>query len=379
MDFSLTEDQQVLRDTFARLCDERIKPAAEAIDEAHEFPREMFAVLADVGFFGLRYPESVGGSGLNLLSYCLALTEIARGSLSLAAAAAMQSFMGTHFLHMLGGKDIHERLLIPAIRGEKIGTICITEPDAGSDLSAIATSAEKVDGGYRITGRKTWITSAPVADFFTVFARTGEDKRLTIFLVEKGFEGLQVGRAIEKMGCRASPTSEVFFDDCFVPQDHRLSEEGGGEAALRTVLSQVRILTGALAIGVARSALDDAVEYSAQRKQFGRPINKFQAIQTHLAEMATDLEAATHLVHYAAWLRDNDQPCHREAAMAKLFATERATDICDKATRILGSYGYAMEFAAQRYFRDIRFTLYGGGTSEILKMIIAKDIAPKDE
>jgi butyryl-CoA dehydrogenase len=376
MDFALSKDQELLQQTFARFSTERIKPRAAAIDEARQFPRELFMELADLGVFGLRYPESLGGVGLDMLSYCLAVGEIARGSLSLGALAAMQSLMGTHFLYTFGDEEIHKRLLEPAIRGEKIGTICITEPNAGSDLSAIATSARKADGGYRLEGHKTWITSASVADFFTVFARTGENRRLTIFLVEKEFPGLVVGKAIAKMGCWASPTSEVFLEDCFVPDDHRLGEEGEGENALRRILSEVRILTGALALGVARAALDEAVQYSAQRKQFGKTINRFQAIQMYLAEMGTDLEAAGHLVHYAAWLKDNDRPHKKEAAMAKLFATERAVDICDKTTRILGSYGYAMEFAAQRYFRDIRFTLYGGGTSEILKLIIAKEMAP---
>jgi alkylation response protein AidB-like acyl-CoA dehydrogenase len=375
MDFDLSEEQSVLRETLARFCDERIVPQAAAIDEGGQFPRELFMELAGLGFFGLRYPESLGGTNMDLVSYCLAISEVARGSLSLAAAVAMQSLMGTHFLYAYGGPDIHERLLKPAIRGEKIGGICITEPNAGSDLSSISTTAEKVDGGYRINGQKTWITLAPVADFFTVFARTGEDKRLTVFLVEREFPGLKVGRPIEKIGCRATPTSEVFFDQCFVPVDHRLGEEGQGESSLRAILADVRIITGALALGVARAALDDARNYAAQRVQFGRPINRFQAIQSKLAEMATDLEAATHLVQYAAWLKDRGRPHQCEAAMAKLFATERATEICDQATRVLGSYGYALEFSAQRYLRDIRFTLYGGGTSEILKLVIAREMA----
>jgi alkylation response protein AidB-like acyl-CoA dehydrogenase len=375
MDFELTEDQRLLQDVFRRFCDERVVPRAAAFEEAREFPRELFMELAELGFFGLRYPESVGGSGLDFVSYCLAISEIARGSISLAAAAAMQSLMGTHFLHMFGNEAIRESLLKPAITGRKIGTICITEPDAGSDLSAISTSATKVDGGYRLSGQKTWITSAPLADFFTVFARTGQEKQLTIFLVEKGFPGLVVGRGIEKMGARASPNSEVFFEDCFVPEDHRLGEEGQGESGLRAILDEVRVMTGALAIGVARAALDVALQYAAERKQFGRPINRFQAIQMKLADMGTDLEAATHLVHYAAWLKDNDKPVRREAAMTKLFASERATAICDQATRILGSYGYAKEFSAERYFRDIRFTLYGGGTNEILRLLIAREMS----
>jgi alkylation response protein AidB-like acyl-CoA dehydrogenase len=377
MDFELSQEQRLLRETVSRFCDERVKPRAAAIDAAGEFPRDLFKELADLGFFGLRYPESLGGAGADFVSYCLAISELARGSLSLAALAAMQSLMGTHFLYSSGSKAIHEGLLKPAIRGEKIGTICITEPDAGSDLSAIMTLAQRVDGGYRLNGQKTWITSASVADFFTVFARTGKEEPLTIFLVEKDFPGLAVGRAIEKMGCRATSNTEVFLEDCFVPEDHRLCEEGQGESALRAILAEIRIMTGALAIGVARAALDEALQYAAQRVQFGRPINRFQAIQMKLAEMGTDLEAATRLVHYAAWLRDQSESYHsyqREAAMAKLFASERATAICDQATRILGAYGYAREFSAERYFRDIRFTLYGGGTNEILKLLIAREM-----
>jgi butyryl-CoA dehydrogenase len=374
MNFELTQEQRLVRDTFSRFCDERIAPRAAAIDEAGEFPHELFGALAELGLFGLRYPESLGGSNLDLLAYCLAISEIARGSLSLAAAAAMQSLMGTNFLYVFGNEDIHERLLKPAIGGTKIGSICITEPDAGSDLSGIATTAQRVDDGYLLNGQKTWITAAPLADFFTVFARCGEDKGLTVFLVEKDFPGLSVGRAIEKMGCRALPTSEVFFEDCRIPADHRLGEEGQGENSLREILADIRIMTGALAIGTARAALDDALQYAATRKQFGKPINRFQAIQLKLADMGTGLEAATHLVHYAAWLRAGGKPCQAEAAMAKLFASERAVEICDQATRILGAYGYASEFAAQRHFRDIRFTLYGGGTSEILKLIVAREL-----
>jgi len=375
VDFALSEEQQLLRETFARFCEEQIKPQADSIDRAKQFPRDLFLKLADLGFYGLRYPDAVGGTKMDFVSYCLAISEIARGSLSLAAVAAMQSLMGTHFLYELGGDDIHERLLRPALRGEKIGTICITEPNAGSDLSSIATAAKKVDGGYHLNGQKMWITSATVADFFTVFARSGEEKKLTIFLVEKGFTGLTVGKTIEKMGVWASPTSELSFEDCFVPDENRLGEEGQGEAELRKILSEIRIMTGALALGVARAAIDDAVRYAAERIQFGKPINRFQAVQLKLGEMATDLEASTHLVHYAAWLKESGRPIVREAAMAKLFATERATSICDKASRIFASYGYAMEYPMQRYLRDVRFTLFGGGTSEILKLLIARELS----
>ena len=376
MNFDLTDEQKAIQDTFARFCDARIAPQAEALDEARQFPRVLFKELADLGFFGMRYPEDVGGSGMALSEFCLALSEVARGSMSLAGAVAMQSLMGTKFLHMLGNADIVERLFKPALRGEKIAAICMTEPNAGSDLGGIATTAKKVDGGYLINGQKTWITSAPVADFFTVFARAGEEKKLTIFLVERSFKGLTVGREIHKMGVWALPTSEVAFDECFVPDTHRLSqEEGDGEGHLKKTLAEIRIITGAMALGVARAALGEAVRYAGERQQFGKPINRYQAIQLKLAEMATELEAATHLVYYAAWRRDAGRPHHKEAAMAKLFASETAATVCDKAARVLASYGYAMEYPVQRYLRDVRFTLIGGGTSEILKLIIAKELS----
>ena len=376
MDFGLNEEQTVVRDTFARFVDDKIAPQGEAIDEAHVYPREAINQLAELGFIGMRYPENVGGSDAGLVTFCLALEEIARGSMAVAGAIAMQSLMGTKFLHMLGNDDIIERLFKPALNAEKIGAICMTEPNAGSDLGGISTTATKVDGGYSIKGAKTWVTSAPVADFFTVFAKAGDEKKLTIFLVERDFEGLTIGRAIEKMGVRALPTSEVTFDDCFVPDSHRLSkEEGDAEGHLRKLLSEIRIITAVMGLGVGRAALDEAVRYAGERRQFGKPINRFQAVQLKLAEMATDMEAARYLTYYAASLTDNDQPNRQQASMAKLFATEAAADVCDKASRIFASYGFAMEYPIQRYLRDVRFTLIGGGTSDILKLIIAKELS----
>ncbi|MFZ2649979.1 MAG: acyl-CoA dehydrogenase family protein [Burkholderiaceae bacterium] len=375
MNFDLSDDQRAIQESFARFCDQRVALQAAAIDEARVFPRALFRELGELGLFGMRYPEDVGGSGAGLLEFTLALAEVARGSMSLAGAAAMQSLMGTKFLHMLGNADIIERLFKPALRGELIGAICMTEPNAGSDLDSIATLARKVDGGYLINGQKTWVSSAPVADFFTVFAKAGEERRLTIFLVERHFKGLIVGREIHKMGVWALPTSEVAFDGCFVPDTHRLSGEvGDAEVQLRKLLAEIRIVTGAMALGVARAALAAALSYAAQRKQFGKTIDRFQAIQFKLAEMATELEAAVHLVHCAAWLHGAGRPHHKEAAMAKLNASEAAARICDQAARVLASYGYAMEYPVQRYLRDVRFTLIGGGTSEILKLVIAKEV-----
>ncbi len=375
MDFALLDHQVAIQQTFARFADREIAPQAAALDEAHEFPRAIFRQLADLGLFGMRYPEEAGGSGVELLSFCLALAEIARGSLAVAGAAAMQSLMGTKFLHMLGNAEIRARLFQPALKGDKIGAICMTEPNAGSDLAGITTTAVQVDGGWRLNGQKTWVTLAPVADFFTVFARAGDEKKLTIFLVEKGFAGLRVGRPIHKMGVWALPTSEVSFEDCVVPDTHRLSHEvGDGERHLKKLLAEIRIITGAMGLGVAQAALDEAVRYAGERQQFGKPINRFQAVQLKLAEMATGVAVASQFVRYAAWLFDQGRPHHKEAAMAKMFATETAASVCDQAARVLASYGFAMEYPVQRYLRDVRFTLIGGGTSEILKLVIAKEL-----
>ena len=378
MDFELSEEERQIRDTFARYVDERIVPRAAEIDEAHAFPREQFDEIAALGFFRMLYPEDAGGLGLGMVPYCLAVEELARGSMSVAGCVSMQSLMSTYFLNELGNDDIKERLFEPALDGEKIGAICMTEPNAGSDLHGIQTRAVPADGGWRLTGQKMWVTSAPVADFFTVFAKAGDEDKLTMFLVERDFEGLSIGRAIDKMGVWSLITSEISFDECVVPDSHRLCEIGEGEENLRKILAQARILTGALGIGIARAAMEAAVTYAGERSQFGRPINSFQAIQLKLAEMGTDLEAARQLVLYAAWLRDTGRPHRKEAAMAKLFASEKAAEICDKAARVYASYGYAMEYPIQRYLRDVRFLLIGGGTSDILKITIARDMSRGD-
>jgi butyryl-CoA dehydrogenase len=283
----------------------------------------------------------------------------------------MQSLMGTFFVHRFARGELRERLLVPALAGEVVGAICMTEPDAGSDLGAIATSAEERDGRYLLTGRKTWVTSGPVADMFTVFARTG-DKELSIFLVERGAAGLEVGREIDKMGVRASLTSEIFFDA--TPATCLLGELGAGRGYLREILAEVRLMTAALAVGVATAAAEEAVAYAGTRQQFGRPINRFQAVQAHLADNAVDLEAARRITLWAAWRSDQGLRNEHEAAMAKLFASEAALRICERAARVVASYGYASEHPVQRYLRDVRFTLIGGGTSEILRGAIAKGL-----
>jgi len=235
---------------------------------------------------------------------------------------------------------------------------------------SISTRAEEQGGSWRITGAKTWITSAPVADFFTVFARTGEDA-LGVFFVERGAAGVSVGKAIEKLGVRASLTSEVFFESTPAVL---LGEPTHGAVYLKEILAEIRVMTAALAVGVARAAFEEARRYASERKQFGKPIERFQAVQEHLTEMAVDLEAARRLTHWAAWRSDQKLPNATQAAMAKLFASEAAARVCDRAARVAASYGYASESPLQRYLRDVRFTLIGGGTSEILRVNIARDL-----
>lgn len=376
MDLTLTAEQEAIRDNFARFCNEQIKPRAEAIDEAEEFPREMFGKVADLGFFEMRYPEEDGGVNAGVVACCLALEEICRGSMSLGAVCLMQGFMGTYFLQRLGSTDLKDRLFRPALSGEKLGTICMTEPNAGSDLFGMSTRAEPVDGGWVLNGQKMWITSAPVADFFTVFARVGdpESRDMGIFLVEKGNPGLQVGRSIRKLGVRSSITSELALDDCRVEQTHVLGEPGRGLAYLRGILDEIRIVTAAMAVGGARGALEESLAYAKERVQFGRPISKYQAIRFKFADMATEMEVARQMTYYAAAKSDADLPRTKEAAMAKLFASEAAFRVCDQAARIMAAYGYAMEYSIQRHLRDIRFTLIGGGTSEMMKLIIAREL-----
>ncbi len=372
MDYALTDEQQTIQETFAAFSDRELRPAAQDLDEHPRFPEELFRKAGELGLFGMRYPPPEG-SGADVVSYALAMEELARGSLSVAAACAMQSLMGTTFVHRFTDGELRERLLVPALSGEVVGTICMTEPDAGSDLLSMRTRAEERDGRWLLSGSKTWITSAPVADMFTVFARTG-DKTLSIFLVEKGAPGLVVGRAIEKLGVRASLTSEVSLDE--TPATCLLGERGRGITYLQEVLAEIRVMTAALALGVARAAFDDAKAYAAERKQFGRPINRFQAIQAHLAEMAVDVEAARRMTLWAAWRSDQGLPNAHEASMAKLFASEAALRVCERASRVLASYGYATDYPVQRYLRDVRFTLIGGGTSEILRGNIARGLKP---
>jgi len=370
------EDRELYRGTIRAFVEREVLPAAGELDRHGEFPHRLFRRLAELGCFGLRYPESLGGQDADFQTACVLYEELAAGSLSLAAIAAMQGLMGTVFVHRFGTPEQHERYLKPALRGEKVGTFALTEPEAGSDLGAMRTRARRTDAGWRITGSKTWITSAPVAAFLTVGAKTtGEPgiRDIALFLLDAATPGFEVGRPIEKLGTRSSLTSEVHID-CEVPADALLGGEGQGVRNVGGTLSEIRVMTAALAAGLARRALDDSARYAKDRQAFGRPIGEFQLITAKLAQMATELHAARLATYDAAGRIDAGEDVTTVAAMAKYFATEVCARVVDEATRIFGSYGFAMEYPAQRYFRDARFLLYGGGTSEILQGLIGRDV-----
>ncbi len=377
MDFRLTEEQQFFKDNVARLVDKKIKPRAEEIDVKDEITTDIIQEMGRLGYLGIRYPESVGGMGADMMTYALFIEEIARGSLSVGANIAMQTLMGTDFIYRFGSDEIKERCFFPALRGEKLGTIAFTEPNAGSDLANIHTTARREGDYYIVNGQKTWITNATVADFATVVASTDRSKGLKglgFFLIERDTPGYNVGKKIHKLGTRGSENTELTFEDCKIPAENLLGEEGKGVVYLGQILAEIRIMTGALALGLAKTAFEDGLQYSKERTAFGRPIAKFQLIAAKLTEMYMNYEAAKLMVYKAAWLKDNDLPHSKEAASAKMFAVEMACKVVDEVTRIYGAYGFAMEYPAQRYFRDARFLLYGGGTHEILKTVIAREL-----
>jgi alkylation response protein AidB-like acyl-CoA dehydrogenase len=374
----LTPEQEEFRKTVARFVDAEVVPTADALDDAAEFPRGLFLRLGGLGYLGLRYPEEYGGAGADMVTYCLFAEELARGSLSVAAVAAMQSLMGTYFIYRYGSEELRRRYLVPALRGELVCTFALTEPNAGSDIAAMATRAERRGDRWVLRGGKTWVTNAPVADLLTVAAKTSDErgvKHVALFLLDRAtMKGIALSKKIEKMSVRASETGEIRLDDVEVPGDHLLGGETGGVEKVGGILAEVRIMTAALSLGLARAAYESALRYARERHAFGKPIVEHQAIAFKLADMVTSIHAAMLLTYQTAGQLDDGRAVAREAAMAKLFASEMAVRVTDEAARIFASYGLAMEYPAQRYFRDARFLLPGGGTSEILRVIIARDL-----
>jgi butyryl-CoA dehydrogenase len=375
---AFTAEQEAFRRAVARFVDDEIVPQADAIDERGEFPREPFKRIGAQGWLGLRYPERYGGADADMVTYCLFAEELARGSLSVAAAAAMQSLMGTYFVYKYGSEALRARYLTPALRGDLVATFALTEPNAGSDVAAITTRAERRGDRWVLRGTKTWVTNAPVADMLTVAAKTSGErglKNIALFLLDRGaMRGITLGKAIDKMAVRASVTGEILLEDVEVPDEHLLGGETGGVDKIGSILAEIRIMTAALSVGLARAAYGAALAYARERQAFGKPIGEHQAIAFKLADMLTSLHAAALMTYQAAARLDAGRPIGREAAMAKLFASETAVRITDEAARVFASYGLAMEYPVQRYFRDARFLLPGGGTSEILRVVIGREL-----
>jgi alkylation response protein AidB-like acyl-CoA dehydrogenase len=370
-----SDPEKLIRKVMARFVDEEVIPIARELDEKGEFPIDLFKKLADMGVLGIRYPKKVGGSGGNTTLYCIAMEELARGLLSLAAVTAMQCLMATNGLYLYGTKEMHEKYLRPALRGEKIGAFQLTEPEAGSDLSAVRTLATKTSDGYVINGMKTWSTSGPYGDFHTVLCQTDPDKKLRglmFFFIPSDTPGFSHSKKFETLGTRTSSLSEIYFNNCHVPPEYMLGELGRGLDVLLTILAEIRIMTAALALGLHRAAMDDSIRYCKERVQFGKPIGKYQLIQAKIANMAVNLEAGRLMVDKVTHQIDNKIPCLNEASMGKYFTVESACSATDEAMRIFGAYGYSMEYNVQRYYRDNRFLLYGGGTHEVLQTTIAR-------
>lgn len=367
--------EELIRKSIAKFVDNEVIPRAQEIDEKGEFPMEMFQKCAKMGVLGTRYPKNKGGSGGNTTLFCIIQEELCRGMMGVAAPTGMQGLMGTHFLFHFGTDEMREKYFLPAVRGEKIACFCLTEPEAGSDLGNVSTLATRTNNGYVINGMKTWITNGPIGDFYTVLCQTDPTKRikgLNFFFIPRERPGISVSKRFALLGTRTTPMSEVAFNNVRIPYDYMLGQEGQGLNNLLDILAEIRALTAAGAIGLQRAALDDSVRYARERTQFGQTIGNYQLIQAKIANMATDLEASKLLTYKSTHMVDLKIPCLKEATMAKYFATEAACRAADAATRIFGAYAYSMEYAVQRYYRDARFFLYGGGTQDVLQPNIAR-------
>jgi len=377
MSIDLTEDQQMIRELAAKFATEQLKPRAAEFEEKEEVPAEILKELSSLGFMGMMVPEELGGSGLDAVSYAMAVEEIARADASTAVTVAVNNSLVCGIFLAFASEEQKKKYLPPLAKGEAIGSYALTEPEAGTDAGNVQTTAVLAGDHYVINGTKTFITNGGIASTILLFASTNPEmktKGLSCFIVEKGFPGFSVGSREKKMGMRAANVSELIFDDCRVPKENLVGEEGQGLKIAFTALDSGRISIAAQAVGIAQAALDEALQYSKQRQQFDRPLCKFQAIQFMLADMATRVEAARLLTLRAAHLKDRGERFSTEASMAKLYASESASWVCSKALQIHGGYGYMKDYAIERLFRDARLTEIYEGTSEAQRMVIARGL-----
>jgi len=377
MELFLKDEHRQVREMARKFADEVVAPRARDLDENEEFPTDIVKQMGELGFLGLPFPEKYGGAGLDTLAYVIAVEEIARACGSTAITLAAHVSLGCGPIYMIGTEEQKQKFLAPMARGEAIGAFGLTEPNAGSDSAGTETRAEKTGGGWRINGSKIYITNGSVAKYITFTARTDASKGtkgISAFIMDTATPGFRVGKREKKMGLRGSDTVEVVFQDCAIPESNLLGDPAGGFKAFMRTLTGGRISIGALALGLAQGSYEHAIRYAKERKQFGQPIANFQAIQFMLADMRMKLEASRHLIYYAAMLKDAGQPFEKEASMAKLFASEAANWVTDKAIQIHGGIGYCRDVPVERMHRDAKLMEIGEGTSEIQRMIIAREI-----
>ncbi len=375
MDFDLTPEQELIRDTVRTFARERIEPVAAALDLEGRFPYELVAELASLGLMGLPIPEEYGGAGGDIVSYAIAIEELTRIDSSVAITMAAHTSLGTMPILLYGTEEQKRRWLPDLASGKRLAAFGLTEPDAGSDAGATRTTAELRDGSWVINGSKLFITNAgtDISWGVTITARTATDE-ISNIVIENGTPGYAISEPIHKMGWKASDTRALSFTDCVVPAENLLGVRGQGFHQFLQILDGGRISVAAMGLGLAQGAYDLAYAYARERHQFGRPISSFQAIQFKLADMATEIEAARGLVWKAAWLKDQGRPFAREAAMAKLYTGELSNRAVNASLQIHGGYGYTDEFAVSRLYRDQKILEIGEGTNEVQRMVIARHL-----
>ena len=377
MDFRLTEEQQLLRQSVREFAEREIRPHVREWDEAQRFPRELVPQLAALGLMGIQFPEAWGGAGMSAIDYCLCIEELARVDPSVSLSVAAHNGLCTAHLYMFGSEAQKRRYVLPLARGESIGAWGLTEPSAGSDAANIRTTAVRDGDAWVLNGAKTFITHGSVGDVMLVMAATDRGrgaKGISAFVVERGTPGMSAGRKEDKLGMRASDTSEVVFSQCRISAGNLVGEEGQGYINALQVLDAGRIGIAALAVGLAQGAFESARDYATERRQFGQPIASFQAIQWKLADNATRIEAARLLTYRAAHLKDQGRRTSLESSMAKLYASEIAVRAAEDAVQIHGGYGFVKDYPAEKYFRDVKLTTIGEGTSEIQRLVIARQL-----
>jgi butyryl-CoA dehydrogenase len=367
----------MVKETLRRFVDTEVIPVASEMDAAHEWPEALLKKLAGMGAMGMPIPRELGGAGNDIVSYVIALEELARAWASLAIIVAVHTSVGTLPI-LQHGTDEQKQHFIPGLAsGKKLGGFALTEPEAGSDVSGLKTTAVKQGDEYILNGGKVFITNGKYADYLVILAVTDPKaghRGLSTFIVEKGMDGYSYGTTEEKMGIHSSDTTELIFEDCRVPEFNLLGGEGKGMKVSLSALDGGRIGVGAQCVGLARAALEESLKYAQERQQFGRPIAKFQAIQWFLADMATRIDAARLLVHRAADMKDKGMKYTTEASMAKVFASETAMWCTNKAIQVHGGYGYTKDYPVERFFRDAKVTEIYEGTSEIQRLVIARNL-----